>query len=51
MTPGGQGMGDVLGISDADWNRVLEDLGDWEPQRSVEQAGNMLETMATATRR
>lgn len=44
MTPGA----DMMAMSDAEWNQVMEGLGDWEPQRTVGHEGNMFETMAAA---
>jgi len=51
FTPGPSGMGDMVGMSDADWTQVLEGLGDWDPGKTVGHEGNMFETMAAATRR
>lgn len=51
FTPGASGMGDMVGMSDADWSQVLEGLGDWDPAKTIGHEGNMFDTMATATRR
>lgn len=51
FTPGASGMADMVGMSDPDWNQVLEGLGEWDSGKTIGHEGNMFETMATATRR